>query len=250
MAGRGATLEQMLYDLRAEVGQSTNPAVSRSTRGRQITILNRIQKRLYGEVNWPFLKVEKDIVLAAGQRYYDFPQEIDMDRSYRVEVWWGGEWQKIGFGINGTHYTQYNPEGPYAERSDPVWRWDYHIEDDSDIPQMEVWPLPATDGDPQTLEGVMRVYGTRKLKPLVNDEDTCILDSDMIVLYAAAEILAKRKSADAPAKLENANKIYNQLKGNSTPATPFTIGGNTFDCEPDRRPRELRVAYAGQVVPE
>lgn len=249
MGGRGTTLEQMLYDLRAEVGQSTNPAVSRSTRGRFITVLNRVQKRLWYDYDWPFLKIHRDVQLQAGSRYYDFPEDIDMDRAVRVETRWGGEWQKLGFGISGEHYSQYNSDGGVGveERSDPAWRWDYHLEDGSDDPQFEVWPLPGSDGVQATLEGYIRIFGIQALRPLVNDADVCLLDSDMIVLYAASEILARRRVADAQAKLENANSIYSRLKGKATPAEPFKIGGDTFDDNScGRRQIELRVAYAGQ----
>jgi hypothetical protein len=248
MGGRGATLEQMLYDLRGEVGQSTNPAVSRSTRGRFITIINRIQKRLWYDYDWPFLEITKDVQLQAGSRYYDFPDLIDMDRAIKLQTRWGGEWLKMGFGIEGKHYSQYNSDGGVGveERLDPAWRWKYYLEDDSDDPQFEVWPMPASNGVESTLEGYVRVTGIRKLNPLVNDADVCLLDSDMIVLYAASEILARRRVADAQAKLENANSIYNRLKGKATPAEPFKIGGDADENSCGRRQIELRVAYAGQ----
>jgi hypothetical protein len=35
--------------------------------------LRDTQERLYDEFDWPFLKVQRDKVLAAGQRYYDVP---------------------------------------------------------------------------------------------------------------------------------------------------------------------------------
>lgn len=254
MGGRLTTLEQMLYDLRSECGVSTNPAVSRATRGRFITLLNRIQKRLWYDYDWEFLKIDRYIELQAGSKFYDFPTDIDMDRAVRLEMMWGGEWQKVGFGIDGKHYSQYSSgtddNATGAERSDPVWRWKYHLAPGSADPQLEAWPVPATDYDPVTMEGALKVYGIRKLQPLVNDADVCLLDSDMIVLYAAAEILAKKKAGDAQAKLENANSIYNRLKGASTPVTPFQIGGGDPEefCEPrsgDSR-IHLRVAYAGQ----
>ena len=254
MSGRGTTLEQMLYDLRSECGQSTNPAVSRSTRARFINLLNRVQKRLWYDYDWPFLEVHRDIKLQAGQRYYDFPTDIDMDRTVRFETYWGGEWQKMGFGIDGRHYTQYNSEGDAIELSDPAWRWGYFLEPGEIQPQFEVWPVPATNGaDPvddeiPAFDGYIRVYGTVKLKPMVSDQDVCLLDSDMIVLYAASEILMKNKSADAQAKLTNANSIYDRLKGKATPATVFKVGGDV-DREDDHREIELRVAYTRGVTP-
>lgn len=248
---RGETLEQLIYNLRSEVGMSTNPAVSRSTRARFITVMNRVQRRLYADFDWPFLAIYRDIQLQAGSRYYDFPDDIDFDRSVRLETKWGGLWQKVGFGITDKNYNEFDSDNDV--RYDPVFRWGFYLADpspDNDVqdPQIEVWPLPATDGVPSTLEGHLRVHGTQRLLEMVNDADKCLIDSDLIVLYSAAEILAKMRTADAPAKLENANALYTRLKGRASPSEPFKVGGDTFDMNRGgRREIELRVAYAGQT---
>lgn len=235
---RGLTLEQLIYNLRSEVGQSTNPAVSRSTRSRFITILNRVQRRLYADYDWPFLEIHRDVLLQAGSRYYDFPNDIDMDRAVRFETKTSGEWQKLGYKITNIHLSQYDSD--QNVRSNPAWRWDYYLEAGSQDPQFEVWPLPDTDSDPDTLENAIRVHGFQKLSAMVNDIDTCLIDADLIVLYCAAEILAKMRSPDAQAKLENANTLYLKLKGRATPSEPFKVGGDTFDGEPCRSSRQLR----------
>lgn len=235
---RGVTLEQLLYNLRTEIGQSTNPAISRSTRSRFISIMNRIQRRLYYDFEWPFRDIHRDIKMEAGARYYDFPTEIDMDRTVRLEAKDGGYWKKVGFGIKNTHLNQYDSDADV--RSDPVWRWDFYLQDDNPNPMIEAWPVPATDGDETTLERYLRVHGQRKLVDMVNDSDVCTVDGDLIVGYAAAEILAKMRTGDAQAKLENANSLYLRLKGRSTPSEPFTVGGDTFNEGPEYRQRELR----------
>lgn len=246
---RGLSLEQLIYNLRSEVGMSTNPAVSRSTRARFITILNRVQRRLYADFDWPFLIIYRDIMVQAGSRYYDFPDDIDMDRAFRLEVKTSGQWQKVGNGITNKHLSEYDSDQDV--RSDPVWRWDYYLEDGSDTPQIETWPIPATDADVDTLEGAVRVHGTQKLREMVNDADLCLLDADLIVLYAAAEILSKMRTSDANAKLENANSLYTKLKGRATPSEPFTVGGDTFDDDQrsSRREMELRAVYNKPPTP-
>lgn len=241
---RGLTLTQLIYNLRVEIGQSTNPAVSRSTRARFVGLLNRVQRRLYEDFEWPFLGISRDIQMQAGSRYYDFPDDIRMDRSVRVEVKHGGYWQKVGYGIRNKHLNEYDSDN--GEKSDPVWRWDYYLEDGQIIPQLEGWPIPATDGVASTKEGYLRIHGQQKLTEMVDDDDVCLLDADLIVLYTAAEILAKLKSPDADAKLENANSLYTKLKGRATPSEPFKVGGDHFDEGSGRREIELRVAYAGQ----
>lgn len=239
---RGVTLEQLVYNLRSEVGHSTNPAVSRSTRGRFINLINRVQRRLYAGYQWPFLNIERDIMVQAGSRYYDFPADIDMDRTVRVEVKFGGLWQKVGYKITNVEMNEFDSDADV--RNSPVWRWDYFLEDNSQVPQIEAWPVPAENADTETLENALRIFGTQKLSELVNDADTCLIDGDLIVLYSAAEILAKMRSADAQAKLENANTLYTTLKGRATPSEPFKVGGDTFDEDVNRRPRrELFAVY-------
>lgn len=248
---RGVALETLIYNLRSEVGMSTNPAVSRSTRDRFITVMNRVQRRLYADHEWPFLGIYRDIQLQAGQRYYDFPDDINTDRAVRFETKWGGIWQKVGYGITDKNYNEFDSDADV--RYDPVFRWGFYMPDptpDNDVtdPQIEVWPIPATNGNEDTLDGYVRVHGSQRLLSMVNDADKCLLDSDLIVLYSAAEILAKMKSPDASAKLENANALYTKLKGRATPSEPFKIGGDTFDMDKGgRREIELRVAYAGQT---
>jgi hypothetical protein len=234
---RGLSLEQLLYNLRSEVGQSTNPAISRSTRARFITIMNRIQRRLYADYDWPFLKIHRDLEIAAGQRYYDFPTDIDTDRSTRLEVKDGGRWQKVGYKITNDQMNEYDSD--QDQRSSPVWRWDFYLPANATVPQIEVWPIPAENYDATTLEDAVRVHGIQKLVAMVNDADTCLIDGDLIVLYAAAEILAKIRAADSAAKLENANTLYKSLKGRATPSDNFTVGGDTFTEKSAHRPREL-----------
>lgn len=241
---RGLTLTELIYNLRQEVGQSTNPAVSRSSRARYVGLLNRVQRRLYADFDWPFLNIYRDKKMEAGSRYYDFDADIDMDRAVRFETKNGGIWQKVGYGIQAKHLNEYDSDQDV--RSDPAWRWDYHLPDGIEIPQYEVWPMPATDGVLATGEGYMRVHGTQSLTDMVDDADTCLIDADLLVLYSAAEILSKLRSADADAKLENANSLYMKKKSRATPSAPFTVGGDTFREQPSRREIELRVAYAGQ----
>ena len=70
---RGVTLGQLITDLRSEIGHSLSPALGKNTRDVLINILQRNQRRLWEDYAWPFLRVEKDVTMAAGQRYYDLP---------------------------------------------------------------------------------------------------------------------------------------------------------------------------------
>lgn len=240
---RNQTLETLLYNLRAEVGQSTNPAISRSSRNRHIALLNGHQRRLYINKAWDFLKIDRDIKLEQGSRYYDFPTDIDIDRVDKIEVKWGGTWQPVKYGIDGEHLDQFDSD--IGDENDPVLRWKFHLEDGATVPQIEVWPIPAGDGVLATKELYLRVSGVQKLVDMVSDNDTCLLDGDLLVYYTAAEILTKRGSRDAQAKLEKANKLLGDSKSRAVQTRVFQVGG---DCTEDNEKKdiELRAVYAGQ----
>ncbi len=241
---RGLTLEKLLYNLRVEIGQSTNTAVSRSTRTRFIGLLNSYQRLYWYKHDWSFLEIKRDKKMQAGSRYYDFPDDMDMDRAHKLEYKLGSDWCPVAYGIGGEQYSELDSDNDM--RLDPVLRWNYYIApitaaNQQTVPQFEVWPIPATDGNDTTLDGYVRWHGYVKCREMVNDSDVCLLDGDLITFLAAAEILAKLKSADAPAKLEKGNQLFNTLKTRATPATKFKIGQ---DADPDQGKKiVLRAVY-------
>jgi hypothetical protein len=82
---------------------------------------------------------------------------MNLERIIAVDVLVGGVWQPVERGITLDHYSACNSDA--GARRDPVERWD--VVDTGDGEQIEVWPIPATNG------GTLRFSGIRKLKPLV-----------------------------------------------------------------------------------
>jgi hypothetical protein len=58
----------------------------------------------------------------------------------------------------------------------------------------------------------MQFVGFKKFVRLVNDGDICLLDDNMVVLRASAEILARQGSKDAPARSTEAKSYYDLMK--------------------------------------
>lgn len=215
---RGVTLGQLLDDLRAEVGHSLQPNLGKSTRDVLINMLQRTQRRLWDDYSWPFLRIRRDINLSAGQRYYDLPTDIVFERIERVEVKHGDVWTKMQYGITGEHYNQHDSDR--GVRSSPVRRYDAYENN-----QIEMWPIPATNTDTTTLADTVRIHGIRNLTPFVADSDTADLDDQLIVLYAAAEILTRQKQGDAQNKLAQAQAHYARLKARMAKTETFVISG-------------------------
>lgn len=72
---------------------------------------------------------------------------------------------------------------------------------------MEIWPLPVSQQQ-------MMFTGQRLLNPLEADTDTADLDDMLLVLYVAADWLARKKQADAGAKLREAELQLNSVRSN------------------------------------
>lgn len=72
---------------------------------------------------------------------------------------------------------------------------------------MEIWPLPVS-------QQKLRFTGQRVLNPLVALTDTADLDDMLLVLYVAAELLQRRKSADAGTKLQAAQAQLVAVRSN------------------------------------
>lgn len=198
------TLLALVADLRAELLQSVNSAHGVNLLPAHKVILARVQEDLWLDHSWAHLRVDRDIELAAGQRYYDFPTDLDMDRVENAWVKWSGRWHPLSRGINPDEH--YNAQDSDLDiRADPILRWaPYETE------QFEVWPMPASD-DSQTV----RLRGIRTLNPLVDDDDTCDLDARLIVLVAAAELAADAKSPRAQSLGSAAKNRYAKLRGRS-----------------------------------
>lgn len=229
---RNVTLEKLLDDLRAEIGVSLNPAHNAADKLPQIKLLQRTQETLADEFAWPHMVVERQIPLQAGQRYYDTPEDIAVDKLIRIEVFSDGGWRTLLHGIGAPEYAAWNSD--LDERNFPPRRWRIHEDED-----IEIWPISDSDGAASTLEGYLKFTGVRKLRPLVDEADRCDLDSRLIVLRAAAEKLARDGAKDAPLKLEQANARLRQVRANLS-------SGDTVRMYGVGEPRPPRKLFIGQ----
>ena len=228
---RDTTLVRLLDLVRHEARLSLNPAHNNQYRDHQVSALQREQERLWADHDWPHLRVERDITVYAGQRYFDLPSDLAVDRVEAIKVKSDGEWLTLSYGIGDGHYAAHDSD--LDERSWPVQAWRIR-QDGEDPPQIEVWPIPDQDTDATTGEATLRVVGIRKLRPLVADTDRADLDDRLLALYVAAGILAARGEKDAQFKLEMASKHMAALKGGLQKGVKIRMFGIGEDA-PNRR---------------
>jgi len=217
---RDTTLVKLLDLLRVEARLSLNPAHNAQDRSSQVTLLQAEQERLWEDFDWPHLRVKRNTAMQAGQRYYSMPDDIQVDRLEKLQIFTNGRWFDLLPGIEAAEYAAYNSD--LDQRAYPPRRWQLY--EDGTI---EVWPISNIDGDLTTLEGCLRFVGIRNLNPLVADADRADLDDRMLALYVAAKKLAASGAKDAKLKLEEANARYARLRGRLTPRRTFTpFGGD------------------------
>lgn len=221
---RGATLIKLLNDLRAEARLSMNAAHNAQDRDRQVQMLQRKQEWFWEDFAWPHLRVERFLDLQAGQRFYDMPDDLDIDRIQKIEVKADQVYQPLCWGIDAEHYAAYDSEK--GQRQWPPRR--VRIYEDE---QLEIWPISDTDYDPATQEGRIKITGIRRLAPLVKDSDRADLDDRLLVLHCAAELLAAQGAKDAQVKMDQATARYAKLRGDLLPRKVFRMFGNG---QPDR----------------
>lgn len=215
---RGTSLLALRDQLKAEIGASSNVAMGVNTIEQFDNLLRRTQQRLWNDFDWTFAMIERDEPLLTNTRYYTFDSDIDYDRIFETHVKYGNIWHPLEYGIGPAQYNNHDSDN--NERTEPTTRW-RHYENN----QFEVWPVPTTNS--QTL----RFKAVKKLPTLVAPTDTATLDDTLIVLYAAAEYLARTKAADAPAKLSQATAHYNRLKGLGLKTDRFIYGGGIDRAE-------------------
>jgi len=215
---RGTTLAILINDLRSEIGHSLEPNLGKSTRDVLVNVLQRTQRRLWDDYAWPFLRIQRDLTISSDQRYYDLPSDIVFERIERVEFKHGDYWEKMEYGIGADQYNQYDSDRGIT--SSPIQRYDTYENN-----QIEMWPIPAVNSTDSTKNGMVRLHGIKNLGGLINETDKADLDDQLIVLYGAAEMLARQKQADSQNKLAQAQAHYSRLKARLAKTETFVIGG-------------------------
>ena len=230
-------LRDLLTDLRAEVGHSTNVAMGINDRDTLIYLLNRTQIRLYENYDWPQLVVDRDTLLAQGQRYYPFPADLSFEDIAKVWLMTNtSTWYGVTYGIGPPELILYDSDA--NAQSWPVRKWMFN----ADSAMFEVWPVP--DASAPTTGGFIRMRGTKTVKKMINDSDTVTLPGNIVVLFAAAEVLARDDAKDAQMKLALANETMrrHRVRQYSHKSQTVVIGGGGGDAQ---APRGNRTGVVG-----
>lgn len=237
---RGASLLELVGELRVELGRAPNLSVGPGDIPMLQRTLRRVQKLLWTNYDWPFMRqVFPVIPLQAGEQFYDPPDGLDLNRIESAAVWTNDTPSEIKRWITWEQYASHNP----GVRGDPVMAWDVRTDQADFTSQIEVWPTPASD------QYGLQIIGIRNLRPLVHDADLCDLDDELIILFAASQMLARQGTKDAPLVAQMAQDHLAKCRAKASTGDYKTV---RVGLGPDESAfaRRSRVTVAGYPVRE
>lgn len=257
------TLGELLKGLRAELRHALDPNLAIETTERFTILLNDIQRELWMDNDWDHLKVYRYIAVRKGERYYDFPSDIDVDRTYQWEYKFNTVYYPMVQGISRLELTAIDSER--GQQSDPLRKFDFHHDDATDQDQFEVFPTPASDGTVydqtqpaparetevpnRNADGnrFIRLRAIRKLNEMSELGDKCDLDARLLVLVAAATEAEAEGSNKAGSIAARAAQYKQKLIGRLKKHKPFLMGTDMDQRRTVGRSRryfkDIRYAY-------
>jgi hypothetical protein len=179
----GVKLETILDEIREETGLSTHHGSSVFSESRLKQMVNRSERVLNARYELTALQKEEQVSIAANAQYANLPTSMTFTEIDSVFVSYGDDWLPVSHGITPAHRAQYDS----TQRAMPISRWE--IQSPGNV-NFEVWPV---GGSAQTL----LFSGFAKLGGMNNPSDTCTIDADALVMFVAAQILARDKKEDA-----------------------------------------------------
>lgn len=217
------TWEQVVEQVRKEARLSTNSSRGTDSLDNIKQLVKRHYYTLAEEFDWPHLNVLRNdtsgarVVMQDGQRFYDFPSNLNVQKIEGAWVKHSGVWLPVTYGITRHDYSIYDPA--QTQETDPVQKWRFH-----GGTQFEVWPQPATNGTSDS-NGELAFEGQKTVTQLVADADRLDMDDILVALFAAAEILAGNGQKDAAAvKAAAAQKRLQTVRGNMASKSRVIMG--------------------------
>ena len=188
--------------LNSEVGEEMDETISPARVAINNQLLNNQQAFLANQHSYLRGKTVVQMTGVPGVQYYNPPAGIDFDRiqspvytnvvNFRYQVM---------YGITQDDYNIYRSD--QAVTGSPVFRW--QLININGTLQIELWPIPSV------LQTII-FTGLLAVTQMVADADTCIIDDMALVLFSAAEQLARKGSGDAQAKGAKAQAYLSALK--------------------------------------
>lgn len=188
--------------LNTETGDEVDETISPG----RVTVNNQLlnNQQSFLDNQHAYLRGKTVVTLAAvvGTRYYNVPDGIDFDRLEEpVFTNMKGFHYEMEYGIKQSDYNVFQSD--IGQTSSYVYRW--QLINIAGTLKIELWPVPSVA---QTIE----FTGLLKLTQMAADSDTCVVDDLVLVLFTAAEILARGGAGDAGAKAAKAKAALDSIR--------------------------------------
>ena len=212
---RRRPLSDLKTMLRAEMRESTNLLHQPDWNPIAVRALSSAQRLLWMAERWKFLEFDIAVPLSAGERYHAIPAtpagipEVDIEGILKVVIQRSYTTYDLDYGIEYHHYAE---RDSVAIGARPVEKWDFperwDLRDDGTAVKLELWPVLNENAS----DIACRLYFHRGLSDLALDTDLCDLDDELIVLFAAADLMSGRDAKDAQVKAAKAQAYLEALK--------------------------------------
>jgi hypothetical protein len=218
----GVTLADLRKEVLIETGASTDAGHAVFAVEHLNQLINRTERWMAMERDWGGLEFEENVSVAADTQFVTLPTNINFTEITGASVLFGSEWLTIYHNISLNDRSLYSD----TQRATPIQRWEVQAPGNVNF---EVWPIGS---QAQTI----RFVGEKKLGAMVNDDDTCTLDGDVIVMRVAAQILGRDRKEDAALLLKMAETMTDNIvkKRGSLKAETLNLGRGGADRPPLR----------------
>ncbi len=225
-----ASLGDLVTRLRLEAGYSSSSATGLNQRDQLVYLLNRAQEELQLDYDWPGLVIDRNIPIVVGTRYYAYPADLPFENITNAWLVHTTLYEELCWGIGPEQFAVWNSNTGF--RSWPIQR----LMHNADSGLFEVWPVPseAPPATATTEAAAIRLRGTKLLTPMVADADLCVMPATAVVLFAAAELLAREGAKDAGLKVDKAREYLRRLRVRQSKNKPLIMGSGGGRGRPPR----------------
>ena len=182
-----------------EAGFGTAAGSAAFSQERITQMINRTERLMYEMDDWGTLNFEETVTAAADTQNHTLPTDLLFGNIQFAHVEYGDQWLPLTHGISAEDRALYDS----TQRSSPAQKWEV-VGGVVPVAQFELWPIGAAAQD-------VLFSGQKTLGTMADENDTCTLDADIIVLRCAAEILGRDKKDDAALKLTMARGLTNAI---------------------------------------
>lgn len=221
-------MQEMLRELRAEIGMAPDPNLQPGVNDTHRALLQRNQRMLYSNEDWPHLFTSFTVSVAMNASQASLPDGVDpggVNEIYVSDATTSARACKLQYGWDESEIVAADP----TESGWPIQFWRLQPTNDPSEKSfqrtMTFWPRPDRDC-------TLVIWGRRALDPFVDDDDYSTIDSDLIVLQTAAEILNEQGNPNGQVKAAAAQQRKRDLLARAR----GDVGGN-FSMLPGLHPR-------------